>query len=192
MFREDLNILVKRHIQIVVSASPSRAIATLENDASELIAAGMVTLNAKLTGIDDEKLVARVVEIWGFFWDQVLTYLEGVSLRPSYFAAQSFLTRMQVLLPLQTDPLLSSLYRTPKSHRTTSPTRQNGPKAPISSTSSNLSTYHIDVRSVALKSFRDRVILPPYQRLYARLSIANRQDNFQETSSYQQPRLQQM
>jgi HbrB-like len=38
----------------------------------------MVTLNAKLNGIDDEKLVARVVEIWGFFWDQVLTYLEGV------------------------------------------------------------------------------------------------------------------
>lgn len=70
---------MKRHIQLVVSASPPRAIATLENDASELIASGMVTLNAKLTGVDDEKLVARVVEIWGFFWDQVLTYLEGVS-----------------------------------------------------------------------------------------------------------------
>ena len=40
----------------------------------------MVTLNAKLNGIDDEKLIARVVEIWGFFWDQVLTYLEGVRL----------------------------------------------------------------------------------------------------------------
>jgi hypothetical protein len=39
----------------------------------------MVTLNAKLAGIDDEKLVGRVVEIWGFFWDQVLTYVEGVS-----------------------------------------------------------------------------------------------------------------
>jgi hypothetical protein len=38
----------------------------------------MVTLNAKLKGVDDEKLVARVVEVWGFFWDQVLTYLEGV------------------------------------------------------------------------------------------------------------------
>ncbi|KDR75396.1 hypothetical protein GALMADRAFT_249446 [Galerina marginata CBS 339.88] len=171
---EDLNVLVKRHIQLVVSSSPSRAIATLENDASELIASGMVTLNAKLTGIDDEKLVARVVEIWGFFWDQVLTYLEGV------------------LLPLQTDPLLSSLYRTPKSHRTTSPTRQNGPKTSISSTSNTTSTYHIDVRSVALKSFRDRVILPPFQRLYTRLSLSNRQDNFQETNSYQQPRLQQM
>ena len=40
----------------------------------------MVTLNAKLNGIDDEKLIARVIEIWGFFWDQVLTYLEGVRL----------------------------------------------------------------------------------------------------------------
>lgn len=77
---EDLNVLVKRHIQSVVSSSPPKALATLENDASELIASGMVTLNAKLMGIDDEKLVARVVEIWGFFWDQVLTYVEGVSL----------------------------------------------------------------------------------------------------------------
>jgi len=75
---EDLNVLVKRHIQAVVSAAPSRALATLENDTAELIAQGMVTVNAKLKGVEDEKLVARVVEVWGFFWDQVLTYLEGV------------------------------------------------------------------------------------------------------------------
>ena len=71
---------MKRHIQAVVSSFPSKALTKLENDVSELIASGMVTLNAKLMGIDDEKLVARVVEIWGFFWDQVLTYVEGVSL----------------------------------------------------------------------------------------------------------------
>jgi hypothetical protein len=53
---------------------------TLEKDASELIASGMVTLNAKLMGVEDDKLVGRVVEIWGFFWDQVLTYVEGVSI----------------------------------------------------------------------------------------------------------------
>lgn len=75
---EDLNQLVKRHIQAVVSQSPSKALAVLENDASELIASGMVTLNAKLAEIDDEKLVGRVVELWGFFWDQVLPYVEGV------------------------------------------------------------------------------------------------------------------
>lgn len=69
---------MKRHIETVVSSAPNKALATLENDTSELIAQGMVTFNAKLKGVEDEKLVARVIEIWGFFWDQVLTYLEGV------------------------------------------------------------------------------------------------------------------
>lgn len=78
LYSEYLNVFVKRHIQAVVAAAPSRALASLENDAVELIAQGMVTLNAKLKGVEDEKLVARVVEVWGFFWDQVLTYLEGV------------------------------------------------------------------------------------------------------------------
>jgi hypothetical protein len=55
-----------------------------------------------------------------------------------------------------------------------------------------MSTYHIDVRNVALRSFRDKIILPLSSRLRDRLSLPNRQDNYQETSAYQQPRLQQM
>ena len=70
---------MKRHIQTVVSAAPSKALATLEHDATELIALGMVTLDAKLSGVDEEKIISRLVEIWGFFWDQVLPYVEGVS-----------------------------------------------------------------------------------------------------------------
>ena len=77
--REDLNSLVKRHIQTVVTSTPNRALNILESDAADLIAAGMVTLNAKLMGVHDTKLIARVVETWNFFWDQVLTYVEGVS-----------------------------------------------------------------------------------------------------------------
>jgi hypothetical protein len=73
-----LNQLVKRHIQSVVSNSPARAIATLESETSELIGSGMDTLNGKLVGVEDDKLVGRVVELWGFFWDQVLPYVEGV------------------------------------------------------------------------------------------------------------------
>ncbi|KAF8626864.1 hypothetical protein AX15_004682 [Amanita polypyramis BW_CC] len=172
---EDLNTLVKRHIQTVVSSSPPRALVTLEQDASELIALGMITLNAKLMEIEDEKLVARVVEIWGFFWDNVLTYVEGV------------------LLPLQTDPLLSSLYRPGKAHhRTTSPSRQNGSQTILSSSIGGVSPTRIDVRTIALRSFRDKVILPLFERLYARLALPNRQDNFQETAAHHQPRLQQM
>ncbi|KAA1474339.1 HbrB-domain-containing protein [Dentipellis sp. KUC8613] len=168
---EDLNLLVKRHIQSIVSNSPSKAIATLEVEASELIGSGMDTLNGKLAGIEDDKLVARVVELWGFFWDQVLPYVEGV------------------LLPLQTDPILSSLYRTPKTHRTSSPSRQNG-KGSLSLSSYLLpSANQIDVRTVALRSFRDKIILPIFPRLNARLA-AQKQDSLSESHIY--PRLQQM
>ncbi|THH17875.1 hypothetical protein EW146_g3031 [Bondarzewia mesenterica] len=168
---EDLNMLVKRHISSVVSNSPPKAIATLEAEASELIGSGMDTLNGKLAGIEDNKLVGRVVELWGFFWDQVLPYVEGV------------------LLPLQTDPILSSLYRTPKTHRNSSPTRQNG-KGSMSMSSHHIPTpSQIDVRTVALRSFRDKIILPIYTRLHTRLSMV-RHESFSEGHTY--PRLQQM
>ena len=76
---EDLNLLVKRHIESVVARGPGRTISTLESDATELINTGMITLNAKLKGCEDENLLTRVVETWCFFWDQVLPYVEGVS-----------------------------------------------------------------------------------------------------------------
>ncbi|KAF9653345.1 HbrB-domain-containing protein [Thelephora ganbajun] len=167
---EDLNTLVKRHVQSVVSAAPSKALATLENDTSALISSGMVTLNAKLTEIDDDKLVSRVVEIWGFFWDQVLPYVEGV------------------LLPLQTDPLLSSLYRVNKSHRPSDAAGQT-PNAQLPS--HLLSSPQIDVRTVAIRAFRDQIIYPIFSRLSVCLTSSGAQDLALD-NNYQQPRLQQM
>lgn len=169
---EDLNALVRRHIQTVLAVSPSKTLATLETDARELIAAGMVTLNAKLCNISDEVLLGRVTEIWAFFWDQILPYIEGV------------------LLPLQTDPLLTSLHRTQKQHRTSSPTRQ-GSKLSGSSALSSLSPT-IDVRSVALCAFRDRVVLPIHSRLQNLLSPPFGKDMLARLSPFRQPRLQQM
>jgi hypothetical protein len=87
--REDLNQLVKRHIQSVVSNSPARAVATLESETSELIGSGMDTLNGKLADVEEDKLVGRVVELWGFFWDQVLPYVEGVGLLSFYLLFRS-------------------------------------------------------------------------------------------------------
>lgn len=169
---EDLNALVRRHIQTVLAVSPSKTLATLETDARELIAAGMVTLNAKLSNISDEILLGRVIEIWAFFWDQILPYIEGV------------------LLPLQTDSFLTSLHRTQKQHRTSSPTRQ-GSKLNGSSALSSLSPT-IDVRSVALCAFRDRVVLPIHGRLQNLLSPPSGKDMLARLSPFRQPRLQQM
>ncbi|RDX47128.1 HbrB-domain-containing protein, partial [Lentinus brumalis] len=165
---EDLNQLVRRHIQTVVSAAPGKAVATLENDTFELIATGMVTLDSKLSGVEDDQLILHIVELWSFFWNQVLPYLEGA------------------LLPLQTDPLLSSLYRIPKAHRPTSPT-QNGKSAGVPTTTA---AGQIDVRALALVSFRDRIILPLFPRLHARLTMSK--DEHMLGTEAQQARLQQM
>ncbi|KAI0373563.1 HbrB-domain-containing protein [Pilatotrama ljubarskyi] len=172
---EDLNHLVKRHIQIVVSAAPGKAVATLEHDTYELISAGMVTLNSKLAGVDDEKLIPRVVELWSSFWTQVLPYLEGS------------------LLPLQTDPILSSLYRLPKAHRPSSPTSTQNGKGSASNVFLQLqaSASQIDVRALALVSFRDRIVLPLFPRLYARLTMS-KDEHPPGGSEPHQSRLQQM
>jgi hypothetical protein len=180
-------VLVKRHIQSTVSSSPSKAIATLEHDAAELIASGMVTLNSKLAGTKDDALIRRVIEVWSFFWDQVLTYVEGVRFLYYYNSACS---PAQVLLPLHTDPLLSTLHRG-KPHRPSSP-RQTSKGNIAFVMNGALPTNYIDVRTIALRSFRDKVVVPLAARL--RVCIINRQEkekeNAQDTAT--QPRLQQM
>ena len=51
--------MTQQHIQIIVHIFITiKALANLEADISELIASG-ITLNVKLNGIDDEKLVAQ-------------------------------------------------------------------------------------------------------------------------------------
>lgn len=52
---------------------------TLATDARELIGAGMVTINAKMASLSDELLPSRLVDLWSFFWDHILPYIEGVS-----------------------------------------------------------------------------------------------------------------
>ncbi|THV06780.1 HbrB-domain-containing protein [Dendrothele bispora CBS 962.96] len=175
---EELNNLVKRHISSVISVSPPKALASLEHDTVELLSSGMVTLNARLAGIDDDKLIPRVVELWGFFWDQVLTYVEGVGMSHRIYAK---LMMFQSLLPLQTDPLLQALYNRPK--RPSSPTRSTA-----KAVTSQKSASQIDVRNIALRCFRDKIIVPLSSRLYTRLSSLGKQDDLQEAP----PRLEQM
>lgn len=175
---------MKRHIQSTVSASPSKALAALEHDASELIYNGMVTLNSKLTGVEDEELVDRVVDIWKFFWDEVLPYVEGVS-RVVFRLGELAHSSHQALLPLQTDPLLSSLYKIPKPHKPTSPVSQNG----TTTVTPSFKTQQIDVRTIALRYFRDQIIYPAFPVLHDRLNTLK--ERYPQTTGYP-PRLQQM
>ncbi|KAK9768834.1 hypothetical protein K7432_000169 [Basidiobolus ranarum] len=108
---EDLNELVRGCLN-------DKALTTLAEDIEHLLGDGMLTLNVKLIGVNDEKLVSRLVELWSFFFGTVLPYFESV------------------FLPLQTEV---KKYQLP--------------------------TVMVDVRNMALSSFRDHVIIPMVDRL---------------------------
>jgi hypothetical protein len=116
---------------------------------------GMLTLNAKLVDLSDEKLLIRVVsislpslsldirlcqslqtEVWNFFFIGCLPYVEGI------------------FLPLRTDPALR-------------PPNATGSMRSLHSASSNANRglEAIDIRSIALRSFRDHLILPIVDRV---------------------------
>ena len=78
----------------------------------------------------------------------------------------------------------------PKSHRPSSPTATQNGKGSTSNIFLQSSTSQIDVRALALVLFRDRIILPLFPKLYARLTMSKDDNAFGPES--QQARLQQM
>ncbi|CAE6409648.1 unnamed protein product [Rhizoctonia solani] len=168
---EELNGLVKQHIQAVISRGPSRARAVLEQDVKDLVNMGMITLNAKLQGLEEETLLTRVVQIWGFFWDQVLPYLEGV------------------FLPLQTEKILQNLARNTKTVRPGSP---GSPAHDLPGVVPLVGCPTIDVRNVVLQSFRDSIIQPIWQKLYDQLLAMGKDVDASASLGDRSARLQQM
>ncbi|PWN50750.1 hypothetical protein IE53DRAFT_379508 [Violaceomyces palustris] len=142
---EELNESVSLHVRKTLDRGPARALDSLSLDLHSLASSGMLTLNSKLTGLEDSRLLTRLVEVWTFFLGNVLPYVEGC------------------FLPLQNDPVLSSL--------TSSVKAANAAVATSSAVSPNtlnpgLRTERIDTRRIVLAVFRDHVILPLFERLF--------------------------
>ncbi|ORX49168.1 HbrB-domain-containing protein [Hesseltinella vesiculosa] len=109
---EELNELLRRCLTDPI-------LPQLQQDIVSLLHDGMFTLNAKMFGVTDEKLLDRLVEQWSFFFTYALPYFEAV------------------FLPLRTDVH----YRSQDEAETW------------------------NVRTIALQSFRDNVILMQIKRL---------------------------
>ncbi|KAI5481398.1 HbrB-like family protein [Pseudohyphozyma bogoriensis] len=94
-FVEDLNELVTTHVQRTIARCQNQnrsrssqpidtatlVTALLIADLTELISIGCLTLTSKLTPSDaltDEKFLARLNELWLFFWTGILPHLESV------------------------------------------------------------------------------------------------------------------
>ncbi|KAN0061755.1 hypothetical protein ACQY0O_005747 [Thecaphora frezii] len=139
---EDLNDLVSQHVHRTLDRGPARALDALSMDLTSLAASGTLTLNSKLVGLEDLRLLVRLAEIWTFFLGQVLPYIQGC------------------FLPFQTDPVLQSLT---SNRRAVNVAAAQSALSP--SLSSALRTEKINVRRILLTVFRDHVVLPTYERL---------------------------
>ena len=135
----------------------------------------MLTLNAKLGDVPDEKLVSRLVEVWSFFFGTVLPYFEGVLL-PLQVELKSYHARKGNRKMTPSGPSSSALSTSSSSgalnyagghESNNSLTVGSSPKSAINDSDrrqrDDPEPQH--VRTMALTSFRDLVILPMVDRL---------------------------
>ncbi|KZP00772.1 HbrB-domain-containing protein [Calocera viscosa TUFC12733] len=155
---EDLNVLVRNHLHAAISRSPSKVMQMMEAELNELVSTGMVTLNAGLHVLEGDKLLSRLVDKWGFFYGQVLPYVEGV------------------FLPFQTDPLLRGLRSSAKRVKD-----QADEDATITAPANR-----VDVRMLVLHAFRDRVLDGLYPKLLTHLKSRDFEKNAQWGPKFQQ------
>lgn len=139
---EDLNEMVTLHVRKTIERSPAHAIESLTLDLISLTSTGTLTLNSKLQGLEDSRLLLRLVEVWTFFLGQVLPYCEGC------------------FLPLQTDSTLRSLMANNAANGSST-----GPFILSGAASAGIDLRRIEVRRVLLVVFRDQVLMPIYERL---------------------------
>ncbi|KAF9432678.1 hypothetical protein BGZ76_010462 [Entomortierella beljakovae] len=172
---EDLNDLVRRCLQ-------TRNAFVLCDEINELLKNGMLTLNAKLGDVPDEKLVSRLVEVWSFFFGTVLPYFEGVFL-PLQIELKSYharkMTRKGASIGAGSSGGLASFANNGGSSGglsalsigisesySTYNLAGASPKSVVTDTERNRDDSEPEnVRTMALTGFRDLVILPMVDRL---------------------------
>lgn len=160
----------------------------------ELLNNGMLTLNAKLGDVPDEKLVSRLVEVWSFFFGTVLPYFEGVFL-PLQIELKTCHAKKMVRKAVGGNGSSSALTTAGGSSTTLSGLGTGGMEASSVSGMIGASSRSVmtdaersyedsepeNVRTMALTGFRDLVILPMVDRLggktgYGRLFVASLQE----------------
>ncbi|KAI1321630.1 hypothetical protein EDD11_003110 [Mortierella claussenii] len=171
---EDLNDLVRRCLS-------TRSAFVLCDEINELLKNGMLTLNAKLGDVPDEKLVSRLVEVWSFFFGTVLPYFEGVFLPLQVELKNCYSKKMtrkttgggasSNALALNVSNIsssggLSALSTTVLDTNSLGGMVSASPKSIMTDTERNHEDLEPEnVRTMALTGFRDLVILPMVDRL---------------------------
>jgi hypothetical protein len=91
---------VSAHTRRIAERSPANAILYLSQHLGELLSIGMLTLRDKLQGLQGHKLLARLNDLWSFFFCSILPYVEAIFLP---FATDARLLRATAAHQTQSD-----------------------------------------------------------------------------------------
>ncbi|QKX59819.1 uncharacterized protein TRUGW13939_06961 [Talaromyces rugulosus] len=144
---EDLNKLVIIHIQRCVQ----KHMPTVVEDLRDLLYTGFSTLNHSISGVQDEKLIPHLVQIWISAFGTILPFIQAVFLPLDL----EFKGHGSVMNDREAREFWGAF-----------PTNQDSPETAIGDA--------LDVRTIVLIAFRDAVILQRYEGLkavFSRLSL---------------------
>ncbi|KXJ87090.1 HbrB-like-domain-containing protein [Microdochium bolleyi] len=168
---EDLNRVVTMHIQFCILRRGSYIII---DDLRDLLATGFASLDLTLRKTSEDRLIPALVELWLFTFTNILPYLQAV------------------FLPLDLEfqgcgPLLSA----DQARDFWGGVLSVSP-APGAQPSYEPASRVLDVRRLVLTAYRDKVILPRYEKLktiFSRLSLEHLPSTFGSLALQQPPPL---
>ncbi|KAJ1325286.1 HbrB-like [Microdochium nivale] len=168
---EDLNRAVSMHIQYCIVRRSSYIII---DDLRDMLATGFSSLDHTLRKTPEDRLIPALVELWVFTFTSILPYLQAV------------------FLPLDLEfqgcgPLLS-----PDAARDFWGGVMAASPAPGAQPNYEPASRVLDVRRLVLTAYRDKVILPRYEKLktiFSRLSLEHLPSSFGSLALQQPPPL---
>lgn len=160
---EDLNRIVSLHIQYCIARRSPNIIV---DDLRDLLATGFASLDHTLRKTPEDRLVPALVELWIITFTNILPYLQSVflPLDLEFCGNGSLLTREQA----------RDFWGGVVPHTTPTEAASNQGTGHGAGINVEPASSVLEVRSIALISFRDIVILPRYETLkgmFSRLSL---------------------
>ncbi|WFD33713.1 hypothetical protein MCUN1_000526 [Malassezia cuniculi] len=160
---EEVNDMYDKYIYAVFERDPASAISMLEDGFRKIIDIGLVSITQRLQGPASDDFLWRLVDVWAFYIGTVVPYVHAYALplrTTAMHLAKTYMPAVPVDEPLSESDSEDELPR---------------PKARVRKTV--LLPRTIEVRSILLGAFRDRVILPIYDWLQSAIGHVHNLSN---------------
>lgn len=156
---EDFNRLVTAHLQRCIQR---RAPGIIVEDLRDLLYTGFTSLDLTLRQIPDDRLVAHLVGTWSFVFDTILPFMQAVFLPLEH----EFKKKGNSLSPRDFADFWGVAFNAPPK----TPNSAKSPAMPKATAYLAIPLEALSVRALVLLMFRDVVVIPRHETLFATFS----------------------